>query len=86
MKNSGWVMLGSIVGFSAVICLLLMSNDELKKEAKDQLGSALKTTGKLVRHYRNAVETITAKDEDESVDSHADEWNDIHEASMARAQ
>lgn len=84
MKNSGWMMLGGLIGFSIVICFLFMNNKELKKEAENQLNSVLKTTGKLVRHYRGAVDTITVGDSDEDVDAHDSEWDNIQEASNVR--
>ncbi len=58
MNNSKLAMIGAFIGFSVALSVILISNKQLKKEASDQLGAVLKSTKKVVKHYRNATQLI----------------------------
>ncbi len=58
MDNSKLAMIGALIGFSVALSVILLSDKQLKKEASDQLGAVLKSTKKVVKHYRNATQLI----------------------------
>lgn len=58
MNNNKLAMIGALVGFSVALSVILLSDRQLKKEASEQLGAVLKSTKKIVKHYRNTTQLI----------------------------
>ncbi len=58
MNNSKLAMFGALVGFSVALAVILLSDKQLKNEASEQLNSLLKSTKKVVKHYRNATQLV----------------------------
>lgn len=59
-------MLGSVIGVSVVLAILIYKDDNLRAEAKNQLSNLLRTTKKLLHRYnrfsiRSDVSVYTRK-------------------------
>jgi len=75
MGSNKAAIFGGIVGLSVVVGVLISQDKGLKREATDQLRSVMKTTGKLVRHYRNFGNSIAGPDKEDP--SEKPEWDRI---------
>lgn len=62
MSSNKAAVFGGIVGFSVILGVVISQDKALRREATDQLRTILKTTGKLVRHYRNFGNAIAGPD------------------------
>ena len=83
MGSNKAAIFGGVVGLSVVVGVLISKDEGLKREATDQLRSVLKTTGKLVRHYRNIGNNIAGEDERSSSDKPA--WDRVLENIQANS-
>ena len=77
MSSNKAAVFGGIIGLSVVVGILVSKDEGLKREATDQLRSVLKTTGKIVRHYRNIGNSIAGEDERSSSEKPA--WDRVLE-------
>jgi hypothetical protein len=76
IDNKKIASFGALVAFSIVIGIFISNNKPLKEEIEGQLNSFLKTTGKLLRRYKNFGESIGGIDSGEIVETN-DEWDKV---------
>lgn len=53
-KNGILAMIGTLVGLSTALAVVILSDEKLKKEAQEQISSLLTSTKKIIRHVRDA--------------------------------
>jgi hypothetical protein len=82
MSSNKAAVFGGIIGFSIALGVLISQDKGLKREATDQLRTVLKTTGKLVRHYRDLGNRIAGPDAPDSAEKPA--WDRVLENVRAK--
>ena len=84
MKNGTIGALGAILGFSVVLGLIIVNDPQLKEEASKQVKSTLKSTKKIVNHYRNASQRIAPEEYEPTTENskYEQEW----EVTLQQAQ
>lgn len=73
-KNGVMVMLGTLVGLSTAIVVVILSDKRLKKEAQEQVSSLLTSTKKIVRHVRDASVEIAPEQYQNSSEENDKDW------------
>lgn len=73
-KNGIMVMLGTLVGLSTAIAVVILSDKRLKKEAQEQVSSLLTSTKKIVRHVRDASVEIAPEQYQNSSEESDKDW------------
>lgn len=73
-KNGIAAMLGTLVGLSTAIAVVILSDKRLKKEAQEQVSSLLTSTKKIVRHVRDASVEIAPEQYQNSSKESDKDW------------
>ncbi len=61
-KQTLFALVGALIGFSFAIGYLVAKDRDLRQEVTRQVNSVLKSTNKVVNHYKNVADFISASD------------------------